>query len=68
MTIHSAVAYVSVSSGVKRSFHAVFARVYYAAPIVLEAERAGNNDVRPLDLCFAAFEISIKVLIAGHTP
>ena len=31
---------------------------------MLEAERAGNNDVRPLDLCFAAFEISIKVLIA----
>ena len=50
--------------GGKEDFHAVFARVYYAAPIVLEAERAGNNDVRPLDLCFAAFKISIKVLIA----
>ena len=50
--------------GGKEDFHAVFARAYSAAPIVLEAERAGNNDVRPLDLCFAAFEIPIKVLIA----
>ena len=33
-------------------------------PIVLEAERAGNNDVRPLGLCFAAFEIPIKVPLA----
>ena len=50
--------------GVKMDFHAVFARVYYAAPIVLEAERAGNNSVRTIDLCFAAFEISIKVPLA----
>ena len=50
--------------GGKEDFHAVFARAYCAAPIVLEAERAGNNDVRPLGLCFAAFEILIKVLIA----
>ena len=50
--------------GGKEDFHAVFARAYYAPPIVLEAERAGNNDVRPLDLCFAVFKISIKVLIA----
>lgn len=44
--------------------NAVYAQVYCAAPIVLEAERAGNNDVRPLDLCFAAIKILIKVLIA----
>ena len=50
--------------GGKEDFHVVFARAYYAPPIVLEAERAGNNDVRPLDLCFAVFKISIKVLIA----
>ena len=50
--------------GGKEDFHAVFARVYIAAPFVLEAERAGNNDVRPLDLCFAAFKIPIKVLVA----
>ena len=50
--------------GGKEDFHAVFARAYYAPPIVLEAERAGNNDIRPLGLCFAAFEIPIKVLIA----
>ena len=50
--------------GGKEDFHAVFARAYYAAPIVLEAERAGNNDVRPLDHCFAAFEILIKVPLA----
>ena len=50
--------------GGKEDHHAVFARAYYAPPIVLEAERAGNNDIRPLDLCFAAFEIPIKVLIA----
>ena len=47
--------------GGKEDFHAVFARVYSASPIVLEAERAGNNGVRPLSLCFAAFEIPIKV-------
>ena len=50
--------------GGKEDFHAVFARVYYAAPIVLEAERAGNNGVRTIDLCFAAFEIPIKVPLA----
>ena len=50
--------------GGKEDFHAVFARAYYAPPIVLEAERAGNNDVRPLGLCFAAFEIPIKVPLA----
>ena len=50
--------------GGKEDFHAVYAQVYCAAPIVLEAERAGNNDVRPLDLCFAAIKILIKVLIA----
>ena len=50
--------------GGKEDFHAVFARVHIAAPIVLEAERAGNNDVRPLDHCFAAFEILIKVPLA----
>ena len=53
--------------GGKEDFHAVFARAYwayYAPKIVLEAKRAGNNDVRPLDLCFAAFEILITVIIA----
>ena len=50
--------------GGKEDFHAVFARVHIATPIVLEAERAGNNDVRPLDHCFAAFEILIKVPLA----
>ena len=50
--------------GGKEDHHAVFARVYIAAPFVLEAERAGNNDIRPLDLCFAAFEIPIKERVA----
>ena len=53
--------------GGKEDFHAVFARAYwayYAPKIVLEAKRAGNNDVRPLGLCFAAFEILITVIIA----
>ena len=50
--------------GGKEDFHAVFARVYCAPPIVLEAERAANNGVRTIDLCFAAFEILIKVPLA----
>ena len=50
--------------GGKEDFHAVFARVYSAAFIILEAERAGNNGVRPLGLRFAAHERLVGVLIA----
>ena len=50
--------------GGKEDHHAVFARVYSAAFIILEAERAGNNGVRPLGLRFAAHERLVGVLIA----
>ena len=50
--------------GGKEDHHAVFARVYSAAFIMLEAERAGNNGVRPLGLRFAAHERLVGVLIA----
>ena len=42
----------------------VFTRVYSAALIILEAERAGNNDTRTLGLRFAAPESPVGVLIA----
>ena len=50
--------------GDKEDFHEVFARAYYAPKFVLKVERTGNDFARPLDLCFAAFEIPIKVPIA----
>ena len=50
--------------GGKEDHHTVFARVYSAAFIILEAERAGNNGVRPLGLRFAAHERLVGVLIA----
>ena len=50
--------------GGKEDLHAVFARVYSAALIVLEAERAGNDDVRTLGLRFAAPESPVGILIA----
>ena len=42
----------------------VFARVYSAALIVLEAERAGNDDTCTLGLRFAAPERPVGILIA----
>ena len=50
--------------GGKEDHHAVFARVYSAAFIILEAERAGNDDVCSLGLRFAAHERLVGVLIA----
>ena len=50
--------------GGKEDHHAVFARVYSAAFIIPEAERAANNGVRPLDLRFATHERRVGVLIA----
>ena len=50
--------------GGKEDHHAVFARVYSAAFIILEAERAGNDGVRTLGLRFAAPERPVGVLIA----
>ena len=50
--------------GGKEDHHMVFARVYSAALIVLEAERAGNDDARTLGLRFAAHERLVGVLIA----
>ena len=50
--------------GGKEDLHAVFARVYSAALMVLEAERAGNDDVCSLGLRFAAHERLVGVLIA----
>ena len=50
--------------GGKEDHHTVFTRVYSAAFIILEAERAGNNGVRPLGLRFAAHERPVGVLIA----
>ena len=50
--------------GGKEDHHTVFTRVYSAAFIILEAERAGNDDARPLGLRFAAHERLVGVLIA----
>ena len=50
--------------GGKEDHHMVFARVYSAAFIILEAERAGNDDARTLGLRFAAPERPVGVLIA----
>ena len=50
--------------GGKEDLHMVFARVYSAALMVLEAERAGNDDARTLGLRFAAPERPVGVLIA----
>ena len=50
--------------GGKEDLHAVFARVYSAALIVLEAERAGNDDTCTLGLRFAAPEGPVGILIA----
>ena len=50
--------------GGKEDHHAVFARVYSAALIVLEAERAGNDDARILGLRFAAPESPVGILIS----
>ena len=50
--------------GGKEDHHMVFARVYSAAFIILEAERAGNDDARTLGLRFAAPEGPVGVLIA----
>ena len=50
--------------GGKEDHHAVFARVYSAALIVLEAERAGNGDARTLGLRFAAPEGPVGILIS----
>ena len=50
--------------GGKEDLHAVFARVHFAAPIVFEAERTGDDDARTLGLRFAAHEGSVGVLIA----
>ena len=50
--------------GGKEDHHAVFARVYSAALMVLEAERAGNDDARTLGLRFAAPEGPVGILIA----
>ena len=50
--------------GCKEDHHAVFARMYSAAFIVLEAERAGNDITRTLGLRFAAPERPVGVLIA----
>ena len=50
--------------GGKEDHHMVFARVYSAALIVLEAERAGNDDTCTLGLRFAAPERPVGILIA----
>ena len=50
--------------GGKEDHHAVFARVYSAALIVLEAECAGNDDTRTLGLRFAAPERPVGILIS----
>ena len=50
--------------GGKEDLHAVFARVYSAALMVLEAERAGNDDTCTLGLRFAAPESPVGILIA----
>ena len=50
--------------GGKEDHHMVFARVYSAALIVLEAERAGNDDTCTLGLRFAAPEGPVGILIA----
>ena len=50
--------------GGKEDHHMVFARVYSAALMVLEAERAGNDDACTLGLRFAAPEGPVGILIA----
>ena len=50
--------------GGKADHHMVFARVYSAAFIILEAERTGDGRRRPLGLRFAAHERLVGVLIA----
>ena len=50
--------------GGKEDHHTVFARVYSAAFIILEAERTGDGRRRPLGLRFAAHERLVGVLIA----
>ena len=50
--------------GGKEDHHMVFARVYSAALMVLEAERAGNDDARTLGLRFAAPERPVGILIS----